>query len=71
MHNPVQDSLISKLLTVVSWISTILLSFAVGSALIASSLIIPFLNEMTSIVMGWSIVLFTLLALALKLIDRN
>ncbi len=65
------EPLIASLLNVIGWAAALLISFSVGSALISGTLVLSFLNEIAEIVIGWTIILLSLLAAALAIIERK
>ncbi len=70
LHND-NARVISKILTLISWILATLFGLIIGSSLIGGTLAIPAIPEAIAILAGWFIVILTILGAALALVEAH
>ncbi len=70
LHND-NTLVISRILTLISWILATLLGLIIGSSLIGGTLAIPAIPETLAILAGWFIVVLTILGAALALVEAH
>lgn len=68
MYNNI--SVAERLLSIIGWIVGVALAIIVGIALIAQTLIIPYLSELLMIIIGWCILVLAVLGVILALVTR-
>ena len=69
----VKGRLVSKLVSVVVWITGVLVSLAVGFGMAQGILTVPglgFYNNILTVVAGWIVIILTFLSVILAIIDR-
>ena len=59
-----------KLVNLVVWITGVLVSLAVGSGMIDSTLSIRFVPEIVVVIAGWVVVVLTIVGVVLAIVDR-
>ena len=70
MHND-NARVISRILTLISWILATLFGLIIGSSLIGGTLAIPAIPDALAILAGWFIVVLTILGAALALVEAH
>jgi hypothetical protein len=65
-----ESSVVDKLFAVVNWLLALSIGLIVGASIVLQSLYVPFVPRPASIVIGWTIVILTILGAALYLFDR-
>ena len=62
-----RDSTMEKLLNIMGWIIGVLVALTVGSSLVTADLHLPYLPEIFEIVIGWLILILTIIGVLLAL----
>ena len=62
--------LVSKLVSIVVWITGILVSLAVGFGMIDKILTIQWIPSMVTVVAGWVVVILAILSVILAIVER-
>lgn len=65
-----KQSGLSTLVTFVAWLVGVIVSLAVGEALINGTLAVSFIGAITNQVAGWIVVIVTLLGVLMALINK-
>ncbi len=65
-----ESSVVDKLFAVVNWLLALSIGLIIGASIVLQSLYVPFVPRPASIVIGWTIVILTILGAALYLFDR-
>lgn len=63
--------LIKKLISLTVWLTGVLVSLAVGFGMVDGVLTVMWLPEIVTVVAGWIVVVLTILAVVLALIDNS
>jgi len=73
METPPIDSsrVASKIITFISWILATLLGLIIGSSIILGTLVIPIVPEKLANILGWLIIILTILGAFLALADAK
>ncbi len=59
-----------KLLNVVAWLTGVLVSLAVGFAMTAGTLTIPYIPDVITVVGGWMVVVTTIISAVLAVLKQ-
>jgi hypothetical protein len=65
-----EKGMMSKLVSVIVWLTGVIVSLAVGFGLINETLSVPYIGY-TNIVAGWIVVVLTILGVILALLGEN
>lgn len=65
------DSVAERLVDVIGWIVGVALAIIVSLALISHALILPYLPDIASSIIGWCIIVLTLLGAILAMATRH
>jgi len=64
-----KEGALSKVVSFVVWLTGVIVSLAVGTALINGSLAVPWIG-VANVVAGWIVVVLTILGVILAILDR-
>jgi hypothetical protein len=62
------DNALGKLVSLVAWLTGVIVALAVGSALIDGTLIVPYIGMLNQVA-GWVVVVTTILGAVLAIVD--
>lgn len=62
---------LSKTINFVAWLTGVIVSLAVGTALINGVLAVPFIGNITNIIAGWIVVILTIIGVILAIANRH
>ena len=65
------DSIAGRLVDVIGWIVGVALALIMGAALISHGIIIPYFPDIVSAIIGWSLIILTLLGAILAIATRH
>ncbi len=65
-----KNKLVSKLVSIVIWITGVLVSLAVGFGMTDGVLSINWISSIVTIVAGWIVIILTILSVILAIIER-
>lgn len=68
-----KGKLVSKLVSIVVWVTGVLVSLAVGFGMIQGILTVPglgFNNNILTVIAGWVVVVLTILSVVLAIVDN-
>lgn len=60
----------NKVVTFVAWLTGVIVSLAVGSALIRGVIAVPYIGNMVNIIAGWVVVVVTILGAVLAIAGK-
>ena len=65
-----KSSPLGTLVTFIAWLTGVIVSLAVGSALISGIIAVPYIGTIVNEVAGWIVVITTLLGAVLAIVNR-